>query len=164
MPAAEKGQIGEGKEGAGLRVEAAAVPSTRETPGPCSSAGGAGADGRVTPCSRATSSRAGHCGSPACWLPRSASQRPHLSCWISLRNVFLSSCLICRGDLLLLVNAGSAWACEQAQGAGLTGAALLGLLLVRGLCPTRGDNQPGATVLPWVVAPCCSSANVRRRC
>lgn len=46
----------------------------------------------------------------------------------------------------MLVNVGSAWVCRQALGAGLTGvtASFLGLLLVWGLCPTCGDDQPRA--------------------
>lgn len=71
----------------------------------------------------------------------------------SQRNLFLSGCIICReGDLSVLVNVGSAWVCRQARGAGLTGgtALFLGLPLVRGLCPTCGDDQPRANVLLWV--------------
>lgn len=53
----------------------------------------------------------------------------------------------------MLVNVGSVWARRQAQGAGLTGvtASFLGLLLVRGLCPTCGDDQPRADALLWVI-------------
>lgn len=52
----------------------------------------------------------------------------------------------------MLVNVGSAWVRRQARGAGLTGvtASFLGLPLVRGLCPTCGDNQPWADELLWV--------------
>lgn len=53
----------------------------------------------------------------------------------------------------MLVNVGSVWARRQAQGAGLTGvtASFLGLLLVRGLCPTCGDDQPRADALLRVI-------------
>lgn len=53
----------------------------------------------------------------------------------------------------MLVNVGCAWVCRQAQGAGLTGvtASFLGLPLVRGLCPTCGDDQPWANGLLWVI-------------
>lgn len=60
----------------------------------------------------------------------------------SREKLFLSGCIICRGDLDELGGVGAVRVCRQEQGTRLTGvpASAVGLPCVRGLCPAGGDD------------------------